>query len=127
MDTSKPEIIALMKSKGMCNEKWTNPLMTHHAFKRIKQRFGIKNKDNAKKLVKKALNLGDKVRWQGRRRILRYQNMAFVFIGRTVVTCYEVSLQSTNAQMVEMVDKQIATVDYAWVAPAIIRDVRLNG
>jgi hypothetical protein len=127
MDTSKPEIIALMKSKGMCNEKWTNPLMTTHAFKRIKQRFGVKNKDNARKLVKKALNLGDKVKWQGRRRILRYQNMAFVFVGRTVVTAYDVPLRNTNAQMVAMVDKQIATIDYDWIAPAIIRDVRLNG
>ena len=127
MSTSKQEIVALMKSKGMCNTPWVNPLMTTHAYKRIKQRFGIKSKDNAKKLVKKALNLGEKVRWQGRRKILRYGNMAFVFVGRTVVTAYDVPLKATTMEMVNMVDKQLSTIDYAWVAPAIIRDVRLNG
>ena len=125
--TSKQEIVALMKSKGMCNTPWVNPLMTTHAYKRIKQRFGIKSKDSAKKLVKKALNLGEKVRWEGRRKILRYRDMAFVFVGRTVVTAYDIPLRATNTAMVNMVDKQIATIDYEWVAPAVIRDVRLNG
>ena len=73
------------------------------------------------------MNLGEKVRWEGRRKILRYRDMAFVFVGRTVVTAYDIPLRATNTAMVNMVDKQIATIDYEWVAPAVIRDVRLNG
>lgn len=127
MNTSKQEIIALMKSKGMCNKEWINPLMTEHALKRLYQRFGIKNKDIAKKLVKKALNLGNKIRWKGRSRILRYQNMVFVFVGRKVITCYKMPVEMGVKAIVAMVDKKISTVDYEWVAPAVIRDVRING
>jgi hypothetical protein len=85
------------KELGLTEKEMVNPIISHHAYKRVEERFGIKNQKEIHKLVKRALNLGIVYEIQGNKgRYHKYGDMTFIFVGRKLLTAFKYVKKTKN-------------------------------